>query len=420
MDYGFSVIGMAFNSMLMATLAFPVEFFFTLSILSVATAFIAQNTLSRKSDKHGDRIPYIMFARSMQITVTLLIAFIHVPWIFLFTTVMNGLVSGESTANVIVYELIDEKQKELTSEAAARYNKSKEFSKYRLFGSIGFAWTAPFGGMAIKALNGMGGNPYAGYTIMYCISAAGMAATALFLYSIVHGYTNAISPRRHDLPGTTLPVLAPSRARFYFTPAFIMLVATSFLYSLSAAIQSNPFAKYLKDGLGAGEDYYGFLMFLWATSEVPLFFLSSYLVKARGWKLLVLLSFFFQATKLLVFSVVMTPDMLWLVAIVHVLNPFGISFPAKTYAITNEIAKDRKALGMTLHDSFSSLGSLVGGITGLVIATQLGALANSMVGYQYYFNISLGIAACAIIVFAILEWVDRDRKKKSVVVHLGR
>jgi MFS family permease len=409
MDYGFSVIGMAFNGMLQATMGLPVEFFFMLSILSVLVAFVAQNTLSRKSDTRGDRIPYIMLSRAMQIGSTVLIAFIRSPWIFIVTVMMNGIVSAESTANVIVYELIDEKQKELGPAAAASFNKSKEFSKYRIFGSIGWAWTAPFGGMAIKALNGMNGDPYFGYTVLYCISAAGMAVTAFFLYYIVRGVNEKQVPQETLGDGHT----SPAPPRFYLTTAFLMLVSSSFLYALSVAIQSNPFSRYLKDGLGAGEDYYGLLMFLWATAEVPLFFLSSHLVRTRGWKLLILLSFIFHGTKLIAFSFVTTPAMLWLIALVQVLNPFGISFPARTYAITNVIAKDRKALGMTLHDSFSSLGSFLGGIAGMLIAASLGAVANTMAGYQYFFTISMVILLCTIVVFIGFEVVDRARRKRS-------
>jgi len=169
----------------------------------------------------------------------------------------------------------------------------------------------------------------------------------------------------------------------------------------------------LKDGLGAGEDYYGLLMFLWATAEVPLFFISSHLVKTRGWKPLILLSFLFNETKLLVFSFVSNPSMLWLVALVHVLNPFGISFPAKTYALTNVIAKDRKALGMTLHDSFSALGSFLGGVLGMAIAASLGAVANTMAGYQYFFTISMVLTACAIVVFVVFDFVEKAWRKRS-------
>ncbi|MEX2729196.1 MAG: MFS transporter [Candidatus Sigynarchaeum springense] len=406
MDYGFSVIGIAFNGMLQATMGLPVDFFFMLSILSVVTAFVAQNTLSRRSDTRGNRIPYIMTARVMQIGSTLMIAFVRQPWIFVVAVIMNGIVSAESTANVIVYELIDEKQEAL-GQAAASLNKSWEFAKYRLFGSIGWAWTAPFGGMAIKALNGTNGDPYFGYMVMYSISAAGMAVTAAFLYYIIRG-----SKGRAMIQGSLADAGARvSTSRFYLSTAFLMLVSTSFLYAISHAIQSNPFAKYLKDGLGAGEDYYGLLMFLWATAEVPLFFLSSYLVKKRGWKLLILLSLIFNELKLIAFSFSTTPAMLWLVAAVHVLNPFGISFPAKTYAITNEIARDRKALGMTLHDSFSSLGSFIGSLAGMLIAASLGTTANTMAGYQYFFAISIIITACNIAVFAGFEAVDRAKRK---------
>lgn len=410
MDYGFSVIGMNFNGMLMAKMGLPVEYFFFLSVLSVITVLIAQNLVSRKSDKKGERFTFIILAKLFYAASTFLIAFFQRFEVIVFTTVLNGLISGESTANVIVYEIIDQRQRALdpSSKAFLSFNKSREFAKYRLFGSIGFAWTAPFGGLGIETLNGINGNPFFGYTVMYCISGAGVLATTIFLSIILKGYQrqNATALAQQNQG------LAATGSRFYLSIAFLMLTSTSFLSSVASAIQSNPFSKYL-NALGEGEFFYGILAFIWATSEVPLFYLSSHLVKKYDWKVLILASYLFQEIKFIVYFLVASPEYAAYIILVQVLNPFGISFPAKTYALTNEIAKDHKALGMTLHDSFNSLGSFTGGIVGMLVAGMLGAVANTIPGYQFFYAISLVVTAIAILLFIVLALVEKKKSAKK-------
>lgn len=183
LDYGFSVIGINFNGMLMAKMGLPVVDFFLLSVISVITAFVG-NRISRRSDIHGDRFTYIFLSAILGIIATFFIAFYQNFFIIIAGTVLNSIISGESSANVIVYELIDQKQRALdpSSTAFKKFNKSREFAKYRVFGSIRFAWTAPFGGYGIQVLNSTGGMPYFGYTVMYCISGIGGIGVCLFLW----------------------------------------------------------------------------------------------------------------------------------------------------------------------------------------------------------------------------------------------
>ena len=414
MDYGFSVIGMNFNGMLMAKMGLPVEDFFLLSVISVITAMLAQNLVSRWSDKRGDRFTFILLAKILYASSTFLIAFFQRFDIIILVTILNGLVSGESSANVIVYELIDQKQQDLTGggNGTMEINKSREFAKYRMFGSIGFAWTAPFGGYGIQVLNGTGGNPFFGYTVMYCISGTGVLGACMFLWLILRGYQISAGKRDANNVNTRL---APT-SRFYFTLPFIMLTSTSFIASIASAIQSNPFSKYL-NALGQGEFFYGILAFIWATTEVPLFYISSALVRKHGWKLLLLVSVIFQEIKFIVYFTVISPEYAFLIMMVQVLNPFGISFPAKTYALTNEIAKDRKALGLTLSDSLNSLGSFIGGIVGMTIASMIGSVANTLTGDQFFYSIAIFMTTVAIAIFIVLWIVTRmleSRKTNNI------
>jgi MFS family permease len=413
MDYGFSVIGMNFNGMLMAKLGLPVVNFFFLSVISVITALVAQNLVSRRSDKRGNRYSFLILAKILYAISTFMLAFFQRFEVIVLVTVLNGLVSGESSANVVVYELIDQKQRDMveSANAAMVINKSREFAKYRVFGSIGFAWTAPFGGYGIQALNGTGGNSFFGYTVMYCISGTGVLCVCALLWSILKGYQRPVV--EHDV--NIVEARPTSDNRFYYSLPFIMLTSTSFIASIASAIQSNPFTKYL-NALGQGEFFYGILAFIWATMEVPLFYISSALAQKHGWKLLVLISFIFQEIKFIVYFNVMSPEFAFLIMAVQALNPFGISFPAKTYALTNEIAKDRKALGLTLSDSLNSLGSFIGGIVGMIAAGMLAAVANTLAGDQFFYGIAIFMTTVAIamfIVFWVVTWTSEMRKTKG-------
>jgi len=422
LDYGFSVIGMQFNGMLMAKMGLPVFDFFLLSVISVITAVVATNLISRRSDRRGDRFTYIFLSVLLGAIGTILVAFIQTFYMIIIATVLNGIISGEQSANVIVYELIDQNQRALdpSSDKYKNYNKSREFAKYRVFGSIGFAWTAPLGGYGIQALNGTSGYPYFGYTVMYCISGVGGIGVCIFLWFILNGYRKpASSPETLiTIRGASNASAAPqvkasksTRSRFYFSMPFILLTSTSFIASVASAIQNNPFSKYL-NALGQGEFFYGTLAFIWATMEVPLFYISSALVKKHGWRFLVLVSFIFQEIKFIVYFSVMNPAFAILIMAVQVLNPFGISFPAKTYALTNEIAIDQKSLGLTLSDSLNSLGSFIGGIVGMAVAAMLGAVANTLVGDQFFYGLAIFMTTVAIVLFIVL-WIATMVLEKS-------
>jgi hypothetical protein len=113
---------------------------------------------------------------------------------------------------------------------------------------------------------------------------------------------------------------------------------------------------------------------------------------------------------LLVYAAVVTPSFLYMIVIVQVLTPFGISFPAKTYALTNEIGgTDRKALSMALNDTMGSVGSLVGGIVGIWMAAWMGPVANTMQGYLIFFEMAMLVTLATIVVFVVLMIVEKSR-----------
>nr|MDO8118737.1 MFS transporter [Candidatus Sigynarchaeota archaeon] len=159
LDYAFSVVGNAYLGMYMATIALRLDQIFLVSVISVVIAIASQNLLSRLSDRRHDRMTFMILSRIFSAASISIVAFVPTLAAVIVSVIFVNLISGEMVSAAVVYELVDQHINTLPPDKALAVNKSKEFAKYRLFGSIGWAWTAPFGGIAISTLNGVGGNP---------------------------------------------------------------------------------------------------------------------------------------------------------------------------------------------------------------------------------------------------------------------
>ncbi len=408
-DYAMQVSGTAFVQMYMATLGFPIEHFFTFATVAVVTALLSQNIMSRLSDRIGNRLPFVVLAKICVALAISSFALIPTLAMSLVYAVLANALSGEVFLVAIVYELIDEKQATMSSESSRPLNKSGEYAKYRVFGSIGWAWTAPFSGWVIAAFNG-GSTGIWGYQVMFIVSALGLVGNSLFLCSILWGHPPPKPPDFQDNPASLSN--EGKNSRFYLTPIFLMLVVSSFVFQIGLAFGSNAFAPFLKRGLGTDESFLGLLMFTWANCEIPLFFLSSYVAQKYSWQLLVLLGFGFQVIKMSIYAFIVTPDLLWVVVMVQFFNQFGISFPAVTYGITNTIAPRRKALGTSLYQTINLAGTFVGSLLGTSLALSLGAEAETLAGYKLFFIWSAILAASAMGVFLLFSFITKKRRSR--------
>ncbi len=412
-DYAMQVSGTAFVQMYMATLGFPIEHFFKFAAVAVVTALVSQNIMSRISDRIGNRLPFVVMAKlCIALAISSFALFPTLAMSLIYAVLANAL-SGEVFLVAIVYELIDEKQSTSDSDSSRLLNKSGEYAKYRVFGSIGWAWTAPFSGWAISALNG-GTSGIWGYQIMFIISAVGIVTNSAFLYSILHGYTPRTPPEIKD-PHVSNNNEVKS-TRFYRTPVFLILILSSFVFQIGLAFGNNAFAPFLKRGLGTDATFLGLLMFTWANCEIPLFYLSSYVAQKCSWQLPVLLGFGFQVIKMSTYAFIVTPNLLWVVVVVQFFNQFGISFPAVTYGITNTIAPQRKALGTSLYQTINLAGGFVGSLLGTSLAISLGPEAETLTGYKMFFIWSAILAAAAIGLFWIFHILVQYSKRKTIAL----
>ncbi|MHA1681983.1 MAG: MFS transporter [Promethearchaeota archaeon] len=408
-EYGTMVFGMAYVGTLMASLGIPLQDFFIVSVINIAITMISQNYFSRMSDKLNNRLPFIIISHVIYAGSMILLGITPAFFSIIIYTVINSFLSSEMLSVAIVYELVDDKQELLPRQDHEKFNKSKEFAKYRIMGSIGWALTAPVAGWTISTLNGNFTGTLAGYKAGFFISGFGTIAITVFLYLILRDYK--LKRAIHD--NNCNPVEEKEKKPFYLSTAFLMILIPAFIFSLGSSFTNNVLTSFIIEGLGKDEAFYGLLPLAWALSEVPLMFISSAMVKKFSWKLVLVLGFIFSIIKTTAYLFILAPHLAWILIPFQFFNTFGLTYPAYSYALTNEIAPDQKALGLSMRQTMVQAGSFIGSMIGIFISLHLGDGAKTMDGYRFFFTLTAIISCLALGAFLFLNFINNKNAGKS-------
>lgn len=147
--------------------------------------------------------------------------------------------------------------------------------------------------------------------------------------------------------------------------------------------------------LGADPIFIGWRPFIWAMSELPLFFLSSYMIKKRSYLFPLLLSYQFLTLKLLVYYFLMSPSLIWIDLILQGLNSFGLFYPALTLAF-KELAPAHGSLALTLNNTVKGIATLIGAGIGMLISSLI---VEELLAFHLLFSIALVINIISSIFF---------------------
>lgn len=423
LQYSFSVFGMAYTGTLMATLKVSLEYFFYLSVASIAIAVISQNAFSRQSDTLKRRLPFAIIANVLySISMIVLALFPTFPAIVLYT-VLNSLLSGEMLSVAIVYELIEDihtKSMDNSGVKSKSVNKSREFSKYRIMGSLGWSFSAPLAGMLISRLNNLLWSPTAGYSIGFLISGAGVAACTVFMFSILGGYEFSRNASEDGDNGKSEEVFSHVQSHgmekdekghgFYFSLPYLMIVISTCILSIGNAFVENVKYTFIIEGLTRDETFYGILAFTWALSEVPLMFLSSALVKKFSWRMVMVMGFTFNIIKIGSYLFIQ-PLNSWLMIPMQFFNSFALFYPAYSFAITNEIAPRRKALALSLRQTLIQLGGFTGGVLGAWLSSNVSTQLGVVEPFHLFFKLSITFSILGLISFGTIHLINRWLEK---------
>ncbi len=252
--------------------------------------------------------------------------FIVIIEVSLFTIILFAillyLLSNETYLTSLFYEILEAREK-LRKQENPNYkeNKAKEYSKYRIMGSIGYACGGPICGAIIEIVNFFSHSTVLGFQVAFSVSILLNVFNLIYLYAITRGLENGLKRFREITPKSTIVNI--NKKSIFRNYEFIFLIVILFIFEISGSLIVNIKMIYVTE-LGGNYIYVGLLAFVWAWCEVPLFFISSYLVEKYSYKIPIFISGIFLVVKYLFYIYVITPETIALFLLLEALNTFGI------------------------------------------------------------------------------------------------
>ena len=234
--------------------------------------------------------------------------------------------------------------------------KGRGFGGYRPFGSIGFmtmSWIFPliFGG--IKAMSIFAG----------CLLPLSILA--------IRKLNDPDKPREH------------TRTDWHKMPRdFYIFMTASFFCFLSEPGIHGFFSAYVKD-TGGSLQLVGYLSGL--TGFLALISLPTMgrWVDHRGVKWVLFVAFLAQPLRLLITSLIVTPEFLWISHLLHIFGWAGREVATIVF-LSNLVGTSRQATALTLHVSLRTAGMMVGSL-------MMGYLVDTS-GYTIMFQVMAGVS----------------------------
>jgi PPP family 3-phenylpropionic acid transporter len=265
-------------------------------------------------------------------------------------------------------------------------NANKSYGKLRLWGSIGFASTVLLMGMVanLTTFN----IPFATY---------GLLVLLMILVCI-----NLKDAKYDNLPDNSIlnqykPIRSKELINLFKSYPFVSYLIFTCIFSVAATPMFN-FLPSLMKNAGGNSDTYGVAMSVCALSEVPIFFLSSFLLKRFKPLTLIIFSFLFYIIRMILYSSVLSPNLIILIGTMQGLS-YGLFLIGHLHYIDNlaphHLKTSAQVLGYTMYAGLSGIiGNYIGGILiakdGITKAYILGAYLMIITFLLFILSIFLG------------------------------
>ncbi|NMC04316.1 MAG: hypothetical protein GYA24_03845 [Candidatus Lokiarchaeota archaeon] len=346
---------------------------FLLGLIGMAVAMVFQNIMSVVSDKLNRRFPLLVAA-----LVTQGISLLFSAWFPSFTGFVLYIIiwftlSGESQRTLVQYALI-----KLAREVPHTSNEddlSSQFSRYRVFGSMGTAASLPLWGWFIESVNEFFGQPrvngHVGYQVQLTISAIAFFLLALVLVAGMTDFWRHEHAYLQLVDGMDSSTIHKSRTiDLLKNGAFLSILVPQMIFMTGFSIGSGVLDVFFK-GLGASLVFLAITRAIGAVAELPLFFASAAMERRAGVSSSLMLSYAFFAAKLAIYFWFMDDALLWLAIVLESLSSFGIRWPAVTSAL-QRITTAHKSLALTILLTVENVFTLIGSMLGFFISTTSG------------------------------------------------
>jgi len=373
-------------------------FAYNLAIIIIIAIF--SNIFSHISDKMNNRLIFIQISNFTYAIGVLIIAFeVNFITIMIYVFLTNSL-SRETFITTLIYEVI-EKREILTKVENTNFKekKVKEYAKIRIMGSFGWAIGAPIAGYLMEIY---------GFSFVFLLCALGYIILAFYFYILTKDFKQILNIERKET-NSNIKSLDTNNRILHRKYEFLGLLIIAGIFEIGLVLAVNIKTIYAIE-LGGSLVFVGMLACLWASFELPLFFLSSKITEKYNYIYPLMLGVIFVLIKNLFYIYIITPDTIFLFLLLEIFNQFGIMWPALTYAINQIYAKQKKALGTNIYISFVAFAGFGGNLLGMILGL-LYNIGGSYKDYQVLFIYSMIFTLTSLICYIILIILRRNYNK---------
>ncbi len=421
-----NVIFMIFGVIFINQLGVSLSGIFLLNVLVIIVSFIASTVVNRLSDKARKRKQFLVLSYALRTAGILFLALGNDLFMFILYYIITSILNPLSFDVAIVYEMGEKLEflRGCIGKAVPKKDiETRYYLKYRMFGSLGWAITAPFAGLAILVLND-GVSPTGqllpnlpGYRILMYIAFAIYALTTVTFAATYDEkrYAKIQVPARNgqaDAASRSPNPGSASRVAPRVPSAFVLLLVTVVLFQSGASLFQTPYGIFMRDFSQGNLFFVGISYFFSAIFEAPLFTVAYKIIKSKGYEACLSISFILEIIRVAITVAVIPLGLPLLVLPLQGMNSFSFRWPSLAHG--NAVVSPRsKASGMNSMLIFEKIGSFAGSVIGSFIA----APSTSIETYTLLFASSLGfLVACALVFVAgtnILARRDKQPPRKA-------
>nr|MDO8117444.1 MFS transporter [Candidatus Sigynarchaeota archaeon] len=422
-----NVIFMIFGVIFMNQLGVSLSGIFLLNVLVIIVSFLASTVVNRLSDKARKRKLFLVLSYALRTTSIFFLALGNDLFMFILYYIITSILNPLSFDVAIVYEMgekIEFLRGNIDKTVSKKDIETRYYLKYRMFGSLGWAITAPVAGLAILLLNesvspsGLFLPNLPGYRIFLYIAFAIYAFTTI-TFEVTYNekrYAKIHIPEIHDQRGAA--ARPKDRGKLtnpapHIPGAFILLLVTVVLFQSGASLFQTPYGIFMRDFSQGNLFFVGTSYFFSAIFEAPLFIIAYKIIKSKGYETCLSISFILEILRVAITVAVIPLGLPLLVLPLQSMNSFSFRWPSLAHG-NAVVSPMNKASGMNFVLVFEKVGSFLGSILGSFIA----APATNIETYTLLFTSSLGFLIACAIVFMTGTPVLKERRKHQLAEYV--
>jgi MFS family permease len=423
-----NVIFIVFGVVFMNELGVSLSSIFLLNVLVIGVSFLSSTFLNKWSDRLKKRKAFMLLSFALRAIGILVLALGNNVFMFVLHTIIINILNPISFDVAIIYELgetIETLQSSNAGTPASINASTRYYLKYRVFGSLGWAVTAPVAGFLIGFLNDTiaPSSPllvnFPGYRILL------LAAFIIYIvvsgvFCIVYDETwldrmkslkakqevVSISPP-HVTAEKSYPQPFQTEAPRMVARSLTFLLMGIFLFQIGAGLFQTPYAIFMKTFSRGNLFYVGLSYFFSAILEVPLFSVAFWLIKKRGYVFTLSLAYLIEIIRVLLTVAAIPLGIPEIVLPLQMMSSFAFRWPALTHGIAT-FSATRRASGINLNFIVEKAGGFAGSMIG-AIASGAGSEIET---YNFLFGFSIIFLVGTETVFTFGS-VSRNRVHRS-------